>query len=83
VRGFNGTYQIFLALDASLSKQKSVAKLSVQNVTTYLPYLKCSLKGEKKFSTVYECVKEQITTEFIELKCFVYLVNSDDERELE
>jgi hypothetical protein len=45
--------------------------------------LKRSLKGEEEFSTVYECVKQQITEEFVELKCLVYLVNPDDKRDLE
>jgi hypothetical protein len=33
----NGIYQIYLALDASLSKQKYVTNLSASYATTYLP----------------------------------------------
>jgi hypothetical protein len=82
IRRDNWIYQIYLALDASLSKQKYVANLSAPNITTYLPNF-ILFKGRARISTVYECLKEQITIEFLEMKRVVYLVNPDDERDLE
>jgi hypothetical protein len=63
-----------------------VTSVSAPNATIYLHnfiLFKVLFKWRRRISTVYECVEEQITKEFLELKCLVYMVNPDDERDLE